>query len=243
METLQEQIESLQQSVEDNFKAIRSENDEIFRRLEMIEKMVDANVEQKDEKKTSRETEHVTDVNEQISQAQTDTQRTTVVKSAKTQKQKQIKKRKPSTKLSKKEVIENIEGSNVEDCDEDEQYQMHEEFSMDFKIAACVDDDDDDTGEGGEDLHIDDGQRHDVEIKIPPVRVFEGCCFRPLTGWKNANGAFEISKEIIQFAYKMVTDKIINKVHNFGVSDSNYNSWSGLRGGDLQTNTDRVCHG
>ena len=84
METLQEQIESLQQSVEDNFKAIRSENDEIFRRLEMIEKMLDANVEQKDEKKTSRETEHVTDVNEQISQAQTDTQRTTVVKSTKT---------------------------------------------------------------------------------------------------------------------------------------------------------------
>ena len=241
METLQEQIESLQQSVEDNFKAIRSENDEIFRRLEMIEKMLDANVEQKDEKKTSRETENVTDVNEHISQAQTDTQRTTVVKSAKTQQQKQVKKRKPSTKLSKKEVIENIEGSNVEDCDEDEQNQMHEEFSMDFKIAACVDDDD--TGEGGEDLHIDDGQRHDVEIKIPPVRVFEGCCFRPLTGWKNANGAFEISKEIIQFAYKMVTDKIINKVHNFGVSDSNYNSWSGLRGGDLQTNTDRVCHG
>lgn len=51
----------------------------------------------------------------------------------------------------------------------------------------------------------DDGQRHDVNVKYLPLRVFEGFCFRPLTGWRNAQGNFEISKEVIEFTQSTVS--------------------------------------
>ena len=55
-----------------------------------------------------------------------------------------------------------------------------------------------------EDKFADDGRRHVIEQRLLPTKMINGFCFRPITGWRNKNGGFEISKELISFNPKNV---------------------------------------
>ena len=196
MTTLQEQIQLLQQSLLENFQVLRSENDEIFSRLEKIEEML--------VKPTSNEKNTVTESlrNKEYKEIQINKEKKSSVKNIKSQKQKKERRRESSSKTKVKEIHEDNEGNNNEEEPfEDEDVNIYDELSIDLKTGV-----EDDKIE--ENVYEDDGKRHDVEMKIIPENIFEGFCFRPITGWKNSVGGFEISREIVQFINKMV-----NRIH------------------------------
>ena len=201
MTTLQSQIKQLHQSLVENFRIIRSENDEIFSRLEKIEKSLDKDKEDhsKDDNKDTKtfrksdrekivvKTAVEVDNNESVVKKET--------QKAKVQQKTDKKKKKKNTKVTKIEANDNSkEDSNEEEFDG---VQLYDELSLNLAADETLE-------ENGSCL--DDGKRHDVEVKTLPEKVFEGFCFRPIAGWKNPDGDYEISKEIIEFAHKLVNN-------------------------------------
>ena len=205
MTTVQSQIKQLHQSLVENFQIIRSENDEIFRRLEKIEQSLDKDKENHSkETKTKKESERdkihgSPAVRVEGKTKSVEQKKISKSKVAKTEKKKKCK----TTKIENDDNIkEDNKGEEEEDSDEDQELgvPLYEELSSHLKA------DDDTVEEPGPCL--DDGQRHDVEVKMLPEKAFEGFCFRPIAGWKNPDGAYEISKEVIEFTDKLVNEHI-----------------------------------
>ena len=200
MTTLQSQIKQLHHCLVENFKIIRSENDEIFSRLEKIEKSLDKDKEDhsKDDNKdtkTLRESDRENPVVKTT--VEVDNNKSAVKKKIQKAKvQQKTEKKKKKAQITKIEANDN----SKEDSNEEEEFdgvQLYDELSLNLAADEILE-------ENGPCL--DDGKRHDVEVKILPQKVFEGFCFRPITGWKNPDGDYEISKEIIEFTHKLVNN-------------------------------------
>ena len=68
-------------------------------------------------------------------------------------------------------------------------------------IEKELDDDFTDEEEESEEDEIENNDRKQVkEVKLEkiPRSVYQGFCFRPIAGWKNSEGKFEISKEFVE---------------------------------------------
>ena len=209
MENLQSQIKQLHQSLIDNFKIIRSENDEIFNRLEKIEKSLDKDKEDHTKAKNFRESDKEKIVGKTGVKENNNKVEKKKIPKAKVQKTEKKKKKSKITKIETDDSTKE-ESNEEEELDENQDIvQLYDESSINLAAEETLEEND---------QCLDDGKRHDVEVKILPEKVFEGFCFRPITGWKNPDGAYEISKEIIEFNHKLVNiDNIIPVTESDGV--------------------------
>ena len=195
MENLQSQIKQLHQSLIDNFKIIRSENDDIFNRLEKIEKSLDKDKEDHTKAKTFRKSDKEKIVRKTGVKENNNKVDKKKIPKAKVQKTEKKKKKSKITKIETDDSTKE-ESNEEEELDENQDIvQLYDESSINLAAEETLEEND---------QCLDDGKRHDVEVKILPEKVFEGFCFRPITGWKNPDGAYEISKEIIEFNHKLV---------------------------------------
>lgn len=176
---------------------IKTENDEIFRRLEKIEEILDTDMKDMDKHESRKAVEEIKDHR----QLEVKTKDASKMEDINTPKPKVKRKSRVKTVKDKKEIVEDNEDTNMgEESEEDLEAPTYGEVTLDINAALRKSDD---TVEET-DLVVDDGERHNVEMKVVSEKMFEGYCFRPLTGWKNSGGCYEITKEIIQFTDKQV---------------------------------------
>ena len=111
------------------------------------------------------------------------------------------------------------EGSRTEEKEEKEESQREEKIETLIQEGEQPEPDLDDAGESSaadEELDIningsDEEEEDDVEEDKPekepvkevqldriPRSIYKGFCFRPIAGWKNSQGKFEISKEFVE---------------------------------------------
>ena len=201
MASLQQQIELLHKSLIEKFTDLKEENKLIEVRLKNIESTLNSgNKDQEEEtfKKVS---------NDDAKKGEKSTRNDSNKKPSEKTREKSKKKNKPTTKSNTNRNNNKIE--KVESAEEDEDFDQNESYKNmgnldDFENMAMEDKDD------SKEALIDDGFRHDVETKSMPSKLFEGHTFRPVTGWRNKNGNFEISKEIIEFSESKVRHIIIS---------------------------------
>ena len=180
---------------------IKSENDEIFRRLEKIEEILDTDDKDMDKVESRNAVEEIKD----HSQLEVKTKNNSRMENTRTPKPKVKRTSRVKTVKEKKEIVEDNEDTNKgEESEEDLEAPTYGEVTLDINAALRKSDDNvEETG-----LVVDDGERHNVEMKVVPEKMFEGYCFRPLTGWKNSGGCYEITKEIIQFTHTKVAQRL-----------------------------------
>ena len=198
MESLEQQIELLHKSLIEKFKELKEENQHIEIRLKNIESTLD------NENKTLNE-ETNTKVFEDSVRRQSNVINDSAKKPSskiqakpskmKEKKDKPIIKSKPKNNQKKIEKHESTDEEQNEDFDQDDSYQNMCNLDN-LKLVADE--------EASADELVDDGFRHDVETKPLPNRSFEAHSFRPVTGWRNKMGNFEISKEVIEFSESKV---------------------------------------
>ena len=197
MVSVEHQIKLLHQCLVDKFNEIKQENEIIETRLHKIEELL-YKEKQMDVEKMSKP---------QIKENSTSHSHKERKQQASKQKPNQKQKKQKVAKLtsSKSTLIKNQNEEdkiqvNEDDLDDKYEYGDQREFNMDRLRLN------DATSEEHQMSHTldDDGARHDTEKKELPTRCFEGHSFRPLTGWVNKEGNYEISKESIEFSPSLV---------------------------------------
>ena len=193
MISVEQQIRLLHQSFLEQFQELKEENKNIEGRLLKIEEILcsSKNIEEKRKDvieetfTTVRRTSHE---NTSVQQAE---------KQKKSQKKQQKEKKRPKTNVTK--------NTNVVVRDETDDEDI-EDANFDQNIDNLVDNfDQDEIIESSENRILDDGSRHDVDVKRLPDTTLSGASFRPLTGWRNSDGDYEISEEIVVFSQSMVS--------------------------------------
>ena len=197
MVSVEHQIKLLHQCLVDKFKELKEENESIETRLHKIEELLckekQIDVESKSKLLKGDSTKLPPKERKQSVSLQKPKH-----KQKKQQREKSISsKSKLGTKPGEKDSIQVKE----DDLDDKDDYGDLGEFDMDRLNNA--------TSDVEEHQHVsqdldDDGERHDTQRKELPIKCFEGHSFRPLTGWVNKEGSYEISKEAIEFSPSLV---------------------------------------
>ena len=197
MVSLEQQIELLHKSLLEKFQELKEENQLIEIRLKNIEIKLNSN----ENKKQDEETHNKVFVED----GQSNTINDPAKKQSRTNHEKKKDKRNLKSKLknNKKKIEKQKSAEEVEDEDFDQNDSFQNMGNLDNLKLVTADE------ETSEDVLVDDGFRHDVETKSLPNRSFEGHSFRPVTGWRNKNGNFEISKEVVEFSESKVFQKYI----------------------------------
>ena len=229
MVSVEHQIKLLHQCLVDKFKEIKEENENIETRLHKIEELLCKEKQMEVESKSKPQikgnsTKHPPKERKQSTSTQKPNYK---------QKKKQVGKSTSSkSKLIKDpDAAENFEAKE-DDLDDEYGYGDLGEFDMDKLNEAT-----------SEEHHVaqdleDDGERHDTGRKELPTRSFQGHSFRPLTGWVNKEGNYEISKEAIEFSQSLVRYPLLFAFVICFFTDSSQNYSSRLFGGDCSSVTD-----
>ena len=222
MVSLEHQIKLLHQCLVDKFKEIKEENENIETRLHKIEELLCKEKQMEAEKSKSQ-----IKGNSTKNPPKERKQSTTTQKPNCKQKKKQVGK---STSSKSKLIKDPDTAENFEVKEDDlDEYGDIGEFDMDRLNEAT-----------SEEHHVtqdfeDDGERHDTGRKELPTRCFQGHSFRPLTGWVNKEGNYEISKEAIEFSQSLVRYPLLLSFVNCLFTDSSQNYSSRLFRGDCSS--------
>ena len=198
MVSVEHQIKLLHQCLVEKFNEIKQENENIETRLHKIEELLYKEKEIEVERKLKPQTKGNSTSHRPNN---TKERKQSASKQKPNQKQKKHKVAKLTSSKSTLITDQNEEDKiqdDEDDLDDAYDYGDPEEFNMDRLNDAT-----------SEESHLsqtldDDGSRHDTEKKELPTRCFEGHSFRPLTGWVNKEGNYEISKEAIEFSPSLV---------------------------------------
>lgn len=197
MISVEQQIRLLHQSFLEQFQELKEENKNIEGRLQKIEEILCSSKNIEEKKKdgieetftTVRRTSHE---NTSVQQAE---------KQKKSQQKQQKEKKRPKTNVTKNTNVVVRDETDDEDIVDD-----FEDANFDQNIDNLVDNfDQDEITASSENRILDDGSRHDVDVKSLPDTTLAGASFRPLTGWRNSDGDYEISEEIVVFSQSMVS--------------------------------------
>ena len=196
MISVEQQIKLLHQSFLQQFQELKEENKNIEGRLLKIEEILcsSKNIE---EKKKDYIEEKFTNVRKPSKEKEN-----TLVQQ---DEKKKISPNKKEKKIPKTNVTKNTKVAVRDETDDEDIIDDFEDTNFDQNIDNLVDNfDQDEITESSENKIPDDGSRHDVDVKSLPYTTFAGASFRPLTGWRNSDGDYEISEEIVVFSQSMV---------------------------------------
>ena len=200
---IQERLKTIHESILGLFDELKLENKKIEARLDVIEQKLqeqDASTKEREKKKTDKKKKAK--------------EREIIKTEAKTEKKsstKPVESKIEDSSERKEEIVEETGKVNYKESEEmvdlEEEIIDYEEEIIDdqeeileldiSKLSSKIDDTEDDNVKDNK--IIDDGQRHKIETRHLPTKVVEGFCFRPITGWRNSVGNYEISKELITF--------------------------------------------
>ena len=205
MISVEQQIKLLHQSFLQQFQELKEENKNIEGRLLKIEEILcsSKNIE---EKKKDYIEEKFTNVRKPSQEKENTLVQQDEKKKISPNKQKPMaQKTKKEKKIQKTNVTKNTKVAVRDETDDEDIIDDFEDTNFDQNIDNLVDNfDQDEITESSENKIPDDGSRHDVDVKSLPYTTFAGASFRPLTGWRNSDGDYEISEEIVVFSQSMV---------------------------------------
>ena len=212
MVSLEQQIKLLHQSLIEKFQDLKAENEKIKVRLE--------NIENKLSQQTPSNTE-IKIIQENVVEQQKLSQSNENSIPLKKQKQPNVQKTRPKketpTKSKTKTNQSKEKVATKQNADDDEDFGDDVDFG---KITSANIGELPDASDNDDDTVVDitdDGVRHDVNIKTMPCKIFEGFSFRPLTAWRNKDGNYEISKEVIEFTTNNVSFiiRLFSSLHRY----------------------------
>ena len=205
MISVEQQIKLLHQSFLQQFQELKEENKNIEGRLLKIEEILcsSKNIE---EKKKDYIEEKFTNVRKPSQEKENTFVQQDEKKKISPNKQKPMaQKTKKEKKIPKTNDTKNTGVAVRDETDDEDIIDDFEDTNFDQNIDNLADNFDQDEIAGSSENRIpDDGSRHDVDVKSLPETTFAGASFRPLTGWRNSDGDYEISEEIVVFSQSMV---------------------------------------
>ena len=193
MVSVEHQIKLLHKCLVDKFRELKEENGSIETRLHKIEELLCK------EKQLDVESKYMLLKGDSTKLPPKERKRSVSVQQKPKHKQKKQQGEKSISSKSKLSTKPDSVQVREDDLDDKDEYGDLGEFNMDRLNDAIsyVE------GHVSQDLD-DDGERHDTNRKELPTKCFEGHSFRPLTGWVNKEGSYEISKEAIEFSPSLV---------------------------------------
>ena len=196
MISVEQQIRLLHQSFLEQFQELKEENKNIEGRLLKIEEILCSSKNIEEKKKDG--------IEETFTTVRRTSHEKTSVQQAEKQKKSQQKQQKEK-KIPKTNVTKNTNMVVRDETDDEDTADEFKDANFNQNIDNLVDKfDQDEIIESSENRILDDGSRHDVDVKCLPDTTLAGASFRPLTGWRNSDGDYEISEEIVVFSQSMV---------------------------------------
>ena len=197
MISVEQQIKLLHQSFLEQFQELKEENKNIEGRLQKIEEILCSSKNIEEKRKDG--------IEETFTTVRRTPHENTSVQQAEKQK-KSPQKQKKEKKIPKANVTKNTNVVVRDETDDEDIVDDFEDANFDQNIDNLVDNfDQDEITASSENRILDDGSRHDVDVKSLPDTTLAGASFRPLTGWRNSDGDYEISEEIVVFSQSMVS--------------------------------------
>ena len=196
MISVEQQIRLLHQSFLEQFQELKEENKNIEGRLLKIEEILCSSKNIEEKKKDG--------IEETFTTVRRTSHENTSVQQAEKQKKSQQKQQK-ERKIPKTNVTKNTNMVVRDETDDEDIVDDFKDANFDQNFDNLVDKfDQDEIIESSENRILDDGSRHDVDVKCLPDTTLVGASCRPLTGWRNSDGDYEISEEIVVFSQSMV---------------------------------------